>query len=427
MDITNVFGLGAKDDTGAELAETANGSNGGLYEFRFNITNAQLQIKLLSAPPPGPDVYSGYMYNGPDGNPTPIANTPASLTINYLPQPAVTAVSPTSGPTAGGTTVVITGNNLLNATSVAFGGTVATGYTINSNTQITATAPAGTAGTVDITVTSPGGTSATSSFDQYTYVAAPTVTSRSPTSGPTAGGTTVTITGTGLTGATAVTFGGTAATGFTVNSNTQITATAPAGTGTVDIRVTNTGGTSATSVSDQYTYVPAPTVTSTSPIAGPTGGGTTVTITGTGFAAANPTGAVKFGATTATYTINSNTQITATAPANSAGTYDITVTTPGGTSATNANDQYTYLPAPTVTSTSPTSGPTGGGMTVTITGTGFSAANPTGAVKFGAANATYTINSNTQITATAPANSAGTYDITVTTPGGTSATNANDQ
>jgi len=40
-----------------------------------------------------------------------------------------------------------------------------------------------------------------------------------------------------------------------------------------------------------------------------------VTITGTGFAAAPGTGAVRFGATTATYTINSNTQITATAPA----------------------------------------------------------------------------------------------------------------
>ncbi|WP_441599467.1 IPT/TIG domain-containing protein [Ensifer sp. 2TAB8] len=363
------------------------------------------------------------MYNGPDGNPTPIANTPASLNINYLPQPAVTAVSPTSGPTAGGTTVVITGNNLLNATSVAFGGTAATGYTINSNTQITATAPAGTAGTVDITVTSPGGTSATSSSDQYTYVAAPTVASRSPTSGPTAGGTTVTITGTGLTGATAVTFGGTAATGFTVNSNTQITATAPAGTGTVDIRVTNTGGTSATSVSDQYTYVPAPTVTSTSPIAGPTGGGTSVVITGTGFTGAT---AVTFGGTAATsYTVNSGTQITATAPAGT-GTVDIRVTTPGGTSATSVSDQFTYVLPPTVTSTSPTAGPTGGGMTVTITGTGFAAANPTGAVKFGAANATYTINSNTQITATAPANSAGTYDITVTTPGGTSATSASD-
>ncbi|OOG77794.1 cell shape-determining protein, partial [Sinorhizobium sp. A49] len=121
--------------------------------------------------------------------------------------------------------------------------------------------------------------------DQFTYVAAPTVTSISPTAGPTTGGMTVTITGTGFAGATAVTFGATAATGYTVNSNTQITATAPAGSaGTVDIRVTTAGGTSSTSAADQFTYVAAPTVTSISPTAGPTTGGMTVTITGTGFA-----------------------------------------------------------------------------------------------------------------------------------------------
>ena len=422
-DITNVFGLGAKDDTGAELVETANGSNGGEYEFRFNITSAQLQIKLLSAPSQSTDTYSGYMYNGPDDENFPIANKPASLNINYLPEPVVTAVAPGAGPTAGGTNVVITGNNFLNASAVKFGATAATGYTVNSNTQITAAAPAGAAGTVDITVTGPGGTSATSVADRYTYVAPPTVAGLSPTAGPTAGGTTVIITGTGFASATAVTFGGTAATGFTVNSNTQITATAPAGTGTIDIRVTTAGGTSAANANDQYTYVPAPIVTSTSPTAGPTGGGTTVTITGTGFTSAT---VVTFGGTAATsFIVNSNTQITATAPAGT-GTVDIRVTTVGGTSATIAADQYTYVSAPTVTATSPTSGPTGGGTTVTITGTGFAAASGTGAVKFGATNATYTINSNTQITATAPANSAGTYDITVTTPGGTSATSASD-
>ncbi|WP_212758677.1 IPT/TIG domain-containing protein, partial [Paenibacillus sinopodophylli] len=81
----------------------------------------------------------------------------------------------------------------------------------------------------------------TSVADQYTFIAAPTITSISPTAGPTTGGTTVTLTGTNLSGATAVTFGGTAATGFTVNSATQITATAPAGSGTVDVRVTTAG------------------------------------------------------------------------------------------------------------------------------------------------------------------------------------------
>ncbi|KSV75556.1 hypothetical protein N185_17090 [Sinorhizobium sp. GW3] len=339
----------------------------------------------------------------------------------------VTGISPTAGPASGGTVVTITGANLSEATGVTFGGVAASTYTIDSATQITATAPTGTAGAVDVLVTAPAGRTAIGTGNQFTYVAAPTVTSVTPAMGPTGGGTTVVITGSGFLDATAVTFGGTAATGYTVNGDTLITATAPAGMGTVDVRVTNAGGTSAISAVDQYTYLAAPTVTSVSPTDGPTSGGTTVIITGNGFLAASGTGAVKFGATTATYTINSNTQITATSPANSAGTYDITVTTPGGTSATSAADQYTYVAAPTVTSVSPTAGPTAGGMAVVITGTGFAAANPTGAVKFGATNATYTINSNTQITATSPANSAGTYDVTVTTPGGTSATSAADQ
>ena len=232
----------------------------------------------------------------------------------------------------------------------------------------------------------------------------------------------MTITGTGFSIANstgAVMFGANPAT-YTIDSNTQITATAPAGSvGTVDVTVTTPGGTSTTSAADRYTYVAAPTVNAVSPIAGPTGGGTTVTITGTGFAAAASTGAVKFGAAIATYTINSNTQITATSPANAASTYDVTVTTPGGTSAISAADQFTYVAAPTVTSISPTAGPTSGGTTVTITGTGFLAADPTGGGEVRRVDRDlYDQHSNTQITATSPASPAGTFDLTVATPGG---------
>ncbi|MES2835159.1 MAG: IPT/TIG domain-containing protein [Pseudomonadota bacterium] len=356
----------------------------------------------------------------------PFTQTSGALSLVVAPGvPTVTAIAPTAGPTGGGTSVTITGNNLTGATAVVFGATPATTYTVVGNTQITATAPAGSAGTVDVRVTTTGGTSATSAADQYTYVPAPTVTSVSPTVGPTGGGTTVTITGANLLNATAVTFGATPATGFTVNGATSITATAPAGTGTVDVRITTVGGTSATNAGDQFTYVAAPTVTSISPTAGPVGGGTAVTLTGTNFTGVT---AVTFGATPATgFTFNSPTSITATAPAGSAGTVDVRVTTAGGTSPTSAADQFTYVQAPTVTSISPTAGPTSGGTTVIITGSGFAAAPGTGAVKFGATNATYVINSNTQITATSPANGAGTYDVTVTTVGGASATSAADQ
>ncbi len=349
--------------------------------------------------------------------------TSASDQYTYIAAPTVTSISPTSGPAAGGTSVTITGTGFTGATAVKFGATSGTGITVVSATSITVTAPAGS-GTVDVTVTTPGGTSATSAADQFTYTAAPTVTSISPASGREVGGTSVTITGTGFSGTTAVNFGATAATGFTVNSATSITATSPAGTGTVDVRVTTGGGTSATSASDQFTYVVAPTITSISPSSGPAAGGTTVTIIGANFNSLRLS--VKFGATNATgFVFNSSNSITVTAPAGSAGTVDVTVTTPNGTSAISASDQFTYIAAPTVTSISPNSGSTLGGAVVTISGTGFTGAT---AVKFGATAATgITVVSATQITATAPAGSAGAVDVTVTTPGGTSATSVGDQ
>ena len=331
----------------------------------------------------------------------------------------MTGVSPTSGPAAGGTLVTISGTNLAGATAVKFGATTAA-ITSDTATQIVATLPAESAGTVDITVTTSGGTSATSSADHFTYAAAPTVTAVLPASGPLGGGTTVTLTGTGFTGATAVTFGTTAATSFTFVSDTSMTAVSPAGTGTVDITVTTSGGTSATSSADHFTYAAAPTVTGVSPTSGPAAGGTLVTISGTNLAGAT---AVKFGATTAAITSDTATQIVATSPAESAGTVDITVTTSGGTSATSSADHFTYAAAPTVTAVLPASGPLGGGTTVTLTGTGFTGAT---AVTFGTTAATsFTFVSDTSMTAVSPAGT-GTVDITVTTSGGTSATSSAD-
>jgi hypothetical protein len=75
---------------------------------------------------------------------------------------------------------------------------------------------------------------------------APTVTNVNPNTGPTSGGTSVTITGTNFFVVTAVNFGSNPAASFIVNSSSQITATSPAGTGTVDVTVTAGGGTSAT-------------------------------------------------------------------------------------------------------------------------------------------------------------------------------------
>jgi len=171
------------------------------------------------------------------------------------PAPTVTGISPSSGPTNGNTSVTITGTNFTGATAVKFGSTNAASYTVNSATQITATSPAGSAGTVDITVTTAGGTSATSSSDQFTYVAPPTVTSITPNSGLTAGGTGVTITGTGFVSGATATIGGAACTSPSVSSSTSLTCTTPAGTtGAKDVVVTNPD-TQAGTLTNGFTYV----------------------------------------------------------------------------------------------------------------------------------------------------------------------------
>jgi hypothetical protein len=136
-----------------------------------------------------------------------------------------------------------------------------------------------------------------------------------------------------------------------------------------------------------------------------------VTITGTGLLSAS---SVKFGGTPSAFTIDSDTQITATAPAGAAGPVDVTVTTLGGTD--TASGAYTYVPLPTITSVSPNEGPAAGGAEVVITGTGFAFAS---SVKFGGTLSVFTIDSDTQITATVPAGAAGPADVAVMSPGGT--------
>ena len=345
---------------------------------------------------------------------TPNGTSSSGPTYTYVAAPTVTSLSPTSGPAAGGTSVTITGTGLAGATAVHFGAANATSFTVNSSTQITATAPAGASGTVDLTVTTVGGTSTTSAADQYTYVAAPTVTSVNPAGGPLAGGTSVVITGTGFTGATAVHFGAANATSFTVNSSTQITAVAPTGTsGLVDVTVTTIGGTSATSSADGYAYVATPIVTGVDPSALLAESLPTITVSGSGFTGAT---AVTVGGEAAMWftVMSDTTMLVVPLPLPAGTTADIRVTTLGGTSAATAADQVTAYAFAVVAGIAPASGPTGGGTQVVIHGSGFTGAT---AVTFGGTAATsFTVLSDNEIAAVAPAGAAGGTTIVVTNP-----------
>lgn len=86
-----------------------------------------------------------------------------------------------------------------------------------------------------------------------------------------------------------------------------------------------------------------PVVTGLSPATGDADGGNLVNVYGTHLATASGGTGVKFGATNATeYTVISDSHIVAVAPAGAAGTAAVTVTTPEGTSANTAADDYVY-------------------------------------------------------------------------------------
>lgn len=136
-----------------------------------------------------------------------------------------------------GDTITINGTDINNATNVSFGGVTATVLT-NTNTQITATIPAGAvSGTISVT-TAGGTVTSVSSFT--VLVPAPTITSFTPALGTV--GTSVRINGTNLSNATDVSFNGTSAT-ILSNTNIKIVTTAPAGVTTGTITVTTAGGT----------------------------------------------------------------------------------------------------------------------------------------------------------------------------------------
>ncbi len=242
------------------------------------------------------------------------------------PAPVITSFTPGSGQQ--GSSVVLTGSNFTGTTSVTFGSIDATSFTVDSDTQITAVVPGGFTHS-PITVTTAGGTG--KSVANFKLIL-PSISSFTPKTGPE--GTQVVLTGVGFTGASAVQFGGIDA-AFNVDSDTQITTTVAVGALTGPITVaTLINGTiaSATVFTVTPPPPPPPTITSFDPASGPVG--SAVIITGTGFTGAT---AVNFGSFAATsFTVDSDTQITAIVPAGFAHS-PIKVTTAGGTakSATN--------------------------------------------------------------------------------------------
>jgi len=172
------------------------------------------------------------------GSPSTPTPTPPPVVIG----PTVLGVTPATGSTAGGTEVAISGVNFAAGATVTIGGASPTNVRVVSSTSILAVTGAHQAGQADVTVTVAGVASTLSSAFTFVTLPPPTISSIVPASGSTAGGTTVTITGTNFAAGATVTIGGVAATGVTVVSSTSLQAATPARTaGQADVVVTVAG------------------------------------------------------------------------------------------------------------------------------------------------------------------------------------------
>lgn len=178
------------------------------------------------------------------------------LSFYYIGAPFKSNLSPIAGVTAGGNTVTINGTGLSTASQVHFGSVIATPTVINDG-QLTVTVPPGTGpGPVSVSVTTGGGTN---NGLTYTYVDAPTIDSLNPNSGPSSGGTVVTVTGTNLGTTQSVTFGAVPA-AFTATSDTSLSVLAPPTPdglpGPATVTVTTSGGTATAG----FTYISGPNI-----------------------------------------------------------------------------------------------------------------------------------------------------------------------
>ena len=323
--------------------------------------------------------------------------------------PTVTSLVPNAGPTTGGTTVTIDGTNFAPTSTVKFGSVAASSVTFVSSTELKAVAPAEASEVVNVTVTTNGATSASSIHSLYAY-GPPTLSSFSPASGIT--GSTVTINGANYVPGMTVKFGTLVSPSVTFVSTIEIKAVVPNGAVVGKISVADNAG----SASSSTTFTPTLAITGFSPTGGPSG--TVVTITGIGFSSSSQ---ASFNGKAATTTFVSSSELKATVPATAtSGPISVTNTTaPIGTVRSAAD--FTAL---SVTGLVPNAGPTAGGTTVVIKGSGLVSG---ASVKFGStASASVTFVSSTELKAVGPAHAIGVVGVRVTTPAGTSANTSAD-
>ncbi len=349
-----------------------------------NVTVAGSTMLIVTVPPGVAGTSHLVLVTNPDGTAV-VVPTPFSYNAGPL---TATSLSPQTGSAVGGTLVTISGAGFLPGATVSFGGAPGTSVSVVSSTVLTVIAPAGVLGSsVNVGVTNPdGGTIIVNGLYAFgvsntttSSGVQPTISSVSPNNGSAAGGTLVTIQGSGFLPGASVSFGTGTAASVSVANSTRLSVTTPSGVvGPVSVTVTNPTGVFG-GLAGGFTYLVAtPQVTSVSPTDGVLAGGTPITISGSGFVVG---ASVTIGGQLAkSVSVTSGTLITAVTPAGVPGASTLLVTNPGGL-ISGLSGGFTYSataapPIPTtngiaVTSVSPASGPSGIPTIVTITGQGF--------------------------------------------------------
>lgn len=295
-----------------------------------------------------------------------VALTTAALSTGTAPAPAtavaprstITSLSATSGPVSGGQLVTIRGTGFVHIRKITFGTTRVAEIASLTSTRLTVPAPRHAAGAVYIHVTTEGGVSRATKPGRSTfrYVAAPNVTGLSARAGTTAGGRSLTITGTNLTHLRRVSFAGATARVVSHPSSRQVRVIVPRHrAGRVDVRVRTQYGTSTPRWAAQYIYFELPHITKVYDglRAGPTAGGDVIIITGEQFAGVR----VYFGSVPAARVENRIDQLHVTTPKHAAGAVDITVT--NGYATTVARHSYRFAAPSSLTWTVPVRFPAG--------------------------------------------------------------------
>lgn len=194
-----------------------------------------------------------------------------SNAVTYVSGPRITVTSPIVGTTNGGTIISITGTDLARASEVMIGDSTVS-FTVESDTLVRFVTPASSSGAVSISVTTPGGsTTSPVAFEYTTSALVPVIATITPVTGPTAGGTTITVTGQYFSGSysdsVSAAINGISGSSVILIDDSTLTFVSPPGAAAsgLDVRVATGGGVGTLAGAFTYTAPSAPTTPGSAP------------------------------------------------------------------------------------------------------------------------------------------------------------------